>query len=313
MDTPSARMRAPQLASLAGRRCRACGRPVFGAGEVCKSRKCPEYSLIWAGDVRQKLFQNLAAYDGEVLLSAVTAPGADALPWDETRCAHRGEHKHSGRIGCRVDRNAAREWNETASERWRRLHRRARQETLRQCGPGSVVLLARVWEVQERGVLHAHPVVGYGTARQMAGARAYLERLADLAPQYGFGFVHHHPDKVKPQPALQAAAYVSSYFVIGKGHKTALAESVRSPTMPKSIVHVSVELTMETRCTMRNLRLRRLLWFLSRRSFPMDEVGAIADLLAAFPGAEIPVLVAPDRGPPLADDLHGWHGPGAHS
>lgn len=291
-------MRRPVPAIMLGRRCRACGRPVFGAGEVCKSRKCPEYSHTWAGDVRQKLFQNLAAYDGEVLLSAVTAPGADLLPWDESACAHRGEHKHSGRLGCRVDRRTAREWNESASDRWRRLHRRARQETLRRCGPGSVALLTRVWEVQERGVLHVHPVLGYGSARQMAGARAYLQRLADLAPQYGFGFVHHHPDKVKPQPAVQAAAYVSSYFVIGKGHKAALAESVRSPSMPKSIVHVSVDLTMETRCTMRNLRLRRLLWFLWGDSLPMREVGIVADLLATFPGSD--VLSATDlvRGPP---------------
>ena len=77
-------------------------------------------------------------------------------------------------------------------------------------------------------MLHVHPVLGYGSARQMAGARDYLERLSELAPQYGFGFVDHRPDKVKPQPALQAAAYVSSYFVIGKGHKTALAESGRA-------------------------------------------------------------------------------------
>ena len=72
---------------------------------------------------------------------------------------------------------------------------------MKRLGRGSVFLVARVWEIQARGVLHVHPVLAYGTARQMAGARAYLERLAELAPQYGFGFVER---KVKPQPAVNA-------------------------------------------------------------------------------------------------------------
>jgi hypothetical protein len=49
--------------------------------------------------------------------------------------------------------------------------------------------------------------------------------------------------------------------------------------MPRSIVHVSVDLTMETRCTMRNLRLRRLLWFACGGELPISDVDAIADLL----------------------------------
>jgi hypothetical protein len=35
--------------------------------------------------------------------------------------------------------------------------------------------------------------------------------------------------KVKPQPAVNAAAYLSSYFVKGKRDKQALWESVQSP------------------------------------------------------------------------------------
>jgi hypothetical protein len=76
---------------------------------LCRSRRCPEYGLIWAGDQRQKLFRNLEALGGEILLGAVTAPGGDRLPWDEARCAALGDHKHSGRLGCRVDERAARE------------------------------------------------------------------------------------------------------------------------------------------------------------------------------------------------------------
>ena len=83
-------------------RCRSCGRRLYGRGKVCRSRRCPEYGPVWAGDQRQKLFRNLETLRGDILLSAVTAPGADELPWDEQACAALGEHKHSGKLGCRV-------------------------------------------------------------------------------------------------------------------------------------------------------------------------------------------------------------------
>ena len=278
-------------------RCRSCGRRLYGRGKVCRSRRCPEYGPIWAGDQRQKLFRNLETVRGDIVLSAVTAPGARDLPWDEAVCAALGEHEHSGKLGCRVERVAARAWNESASDRWRRLHRRAYQDTVRQFGSGSVWLVARVWEMQARGVLHVHPVLAYGAPRQMAGARAYLGRLAELAPQYGFGFVER---KAKPQPAENAAAYLSSYFVRGRRGKETLWESARSPAMPRSIVHVSVRLTTRTGCTMRKLRLKRAVHFVWGVSLPLSELSAVAKVLQVFPGAE---LVAPgdeDRAPPGA-------------
>jgi integrase len=75
------------------RRCRCCGRQLFGRGSVCRSRRCPEYGPIWAGDQRQKLFRNLETLPGDILLSAVTAPGAGLLPWDAQQCAALGEHR----------------------------------------------------------------------------------------------------------------------------------------------------------------------------------------------------------------------------
>ncbi|MEA2218546.1 MAG: hypothetical protein QOJ35_1172 [Solirubrobacteraceae bacterium] len=233
------------------RRCRSCKRPLHGKSSLCRSRKCPEYSHIWAGDQRQKLFRNLEAFSGNVLISAVTAPGADQMPWDESICDALGAHQHADGLGCRVDGSVSGRWNRDAPAAWRRLHRRAYQETVRRCGPGSVLLLARVWELQARGLLHVHPVLGYDTAAQMAGARSYLARLAELAPKYGFGFVHSKRELVKAMPAKNAAVYLSSYFVKGRRGKTALWESVRSSAMPRSIIHVSTKLTLQTGCTMR--------------------------------------------------------------
>jgi hypothetical protein len=71
-----------------------------------------------------------------------------------------------------------------------------------------------------------------------------------------------------------AAAYLSSYFVTGKGSKISLEESVQSNWMPRSIIDVSVDLTGRSQVTMRNLRLRRYAWMLWR-SIP-DHVSWLA-------------------------------------
>jgi hypothetical protein len=276
------------------RHCRGCGRRLYGPGRLCRSRRCPEYGLIWAGDQRQKLFRNLEVVHGEIVLGAVTAPGARELPWDERACSGLGEHEHSGSRGCRVDGIAAREWNESAPGRWRRLHRRAYQDTVKRCGRESVWMVARVWEMQTRGVLHVHPVLALVTARQRAGARRYVRRLAELAPQYGFGFVERN---VKPQPAVNAAAYLSSYFVKGRRGKATLWESVRSAAMPRSIVHVSVRLTQETGCTMRLLRFGRYVWVLWGVGLPCRELRFI-DERGFSAWAELAADGGPDRGPP---------------
>lgn len=231
-------------------------------------------------------------------MSAVTAPGEPQLPWDRGHCATLGDHKCTGPIGCRVQAEAAEAWNRSAPDRWRRLHRRAYQETVKACGPGSIHLVARAWELQDRGVLHVHPVVPYGTAREKVGARHYLRLLAELSPQYGFGFVNSDRARVKSQSAQSAAAYLSSYFVTGRGRKAALWQSVRSPHMPRSIIYVSTRLTQKTGATMRTLRLNRALHHLWGARLPLDEVAAVGRLLQAFPGNVEIVRHAPGRGPP---------------
>lgn len=215
------------------------------------------------------------------------------MPWDERACSALGDHAHSGRLGCRVDETRAKEWNDSAPDRWRRLHRRAYQDAVKRHGRGAVWLVVRVWEMQNRGVLHVHPVLAYGTARQKAGARYYVERLAELASQYGFGFVER---KVRPQPAVNAAAYLSSYFVKGRRGKATLWESARSSAMPRSIVHVSVRLTQQTGCTMRLLRFGRYVWALWQVRLPGAEL-RLAHEEGFLAWAEL-VGVDPERGPP---------------
>ena len=245
--------------SLAPWRCSDCGRPVVPEWATrCRRRTCPGYSGLWAGDQRRKIFANLRAYTegtGEVLLGAVTAPGAGELPW-AALCSGLGEHDHSGLLGCRVDARAARSYNRAAPHQWRRLHRRAYQETERRTGHRPW-LLARVWEMQRRGVLHVHPVLACGTPAARIAARVYLRLVAELAPAYGFGFVER---RAKPMSSRGAAAYVSAYFVTGRGGKASIEESVQTAGMPRSIVHVSVRLSQATGVTMRSLRLTRYAW-----------------------------------------------------
>jgi hypothetical protein len=253
-------------------RCTHCGRHTYGRASVCRRRQCPGYAPLWAGDQRRKLFENLGVYDGECVVLAVTAPGADQLPWDEAHCRPLGVHTHSGLLGCRVDRHAARKFNVTASDRWRRLNRRVSQ-AVRRHGVRSV-LLVRAFERQHRGVLHVHPVLGIETPAERHAAHLYAQYLAEFASHYGFGFTER---KLRSRAGKRVAAYLSAYFVTGRKSKLSLQESVMATDMPRSIIYVTPELTQLTGITMRELRFRRFVWFLADRlSCPLTEARLIA-------------------------------------
>ncbi len=123
------------------------------------------------------------------------------------------------------------------------------------------VLLARVWEKQRRGVLHVHPVLGYSTPAERAAADLYFRELARLASAHGFGYLER---KRRVMRAKASAAYLSSYFVKGKGRKRSLTESVKDADMPRSIVYVAPWLSQKSGWTMRSLRLKRFLWVHSK-------------------------------------------------
>jgi hypothetical protein len=76
--------------------------------------------------------------------------------------------------------------------------------------------LIRVFELQKRRLLHVHPVLGHSTLAEKAGADRYLEHLDALADHYGFGFIER---KHRIREPRAAAAYLSSYFIKGKGNK----------------------------------------------------------------------------------------------
>ena len=236
------------------RRCEAGWR-----GGSCKKRTCAICGLVWAKDWRRVLFEALKSLGVPVALSAVTPPGMDQLPWDERHCAHIGPHKHGKRHGCRVDEDALAEWSYDVSKRWKRLHNAARNATKREMGR-CLSLATRAWEPQARGPGHVHPVF-HSTRRPMCvssvlpGAFGSARSETQLRCRWA---------EAGSEPAdhggSRAAAYLSSYFVRGRGGKATLQDNARNPHLPHMLIWVSPTLTRTTGVNMRNLRRCRQLW-----------------------------------------------------
>jgi hypothetical protein len=239
-------------------RCK-CGRPLPANVRRCSARTCPEFAPTWARDTRRRLMENLSLAKLTVMFS-VTAPGADLYPFDPRFCSHSPSTRCRGPIGCRVDPVLAQAFNQAAGAWWTELHRAAKMRADRATGIKGK-LLARVWEKQKRGLAHLHGVLDVSSPEQRAWAQAYVNALCELGPSKGFGFVDGWP-KISRRfwPGAQAAAYLSSYFVNGRGPKAAITENVRAGDLPRLIVFLGRDLTMRTGCTMRALRHARRLW-----------------------------------------------------
>jgi hypothetical protein len=256
-------------------------------GRACKKRTCEICGLRWARDWRRVLFANLKTA-GMVALSAVTPPGQDELPWDESYCAHLGPHVHGKRYGCRIDKDALKQWSSDISRRWKRLHNAARNATKRE-GGRCLPLLTRVWEPQARGAAHVHPVFALENFDDVRIAFLYFEQLARLAPSHGFGFVgQKQGSSVQILSGERAAAYLSSYFVRGQKEKATLQENARNPYLPHLIIWVSPKVMKVTQVTMRNLRRLRHLWAVRMGlcpppSWPAVELARIIGLAGSWP------------------------------
>ena len=118
-------------------------------------------------------------------------------------------------------------------------------------------MLAEAKEAQNRGAVHIHFAIGCETAAELRAAKAFRRHLERLSQQRRYEFGHVNGKFLKPKPAREAAAYLSSYFVAGRGHKAPLTEAVLNPELPRLPLYVSRRLTAVTRCTMRNKRRQR--------------------------------------------------------
>lgn len=104
-----------------------------GGGEALLGSDLSEFTPIWARDTRRRLFVNLEQLKLSVMFS-VTAPGADLYPFDSRLCSHSPSQRCSGRLGCGVNSDAARAFNQHAGKWWSQLHRAAKLRADRATG-----------------------------------------------------------------------------------------------------------------------------------------------------------------------------------
>jgi hypothetical protein len=240
----------------------------------CKRRDCPAYAGIYLRDQAERLRANLAAWEGKTCLVTLTAPGADVLSWDKSKCP-RGKHVCSGKLGCRVHWAAAAGWNSTVTKRLGELLKVAREQTRRKHGKARVDVLGYVCEAQQRGVFHPHLVLGYRTAADRAALDTFVTTLRRKRGVYGFGtgrrgsFDGGTPDRFN---AGDAARYVSKYLrpdraktsfvpllqainrITTRDRKTGRHINLVRP------VYVSTVLSKRTGVTMGFLRYKRWAW-----------------------------------------------------
>lgn len=108
----------------------------------------------------------------------LTAPGADILPWDSSRCSHGSAVPCSGKIGCVVDEHALAIWHDEVGQRWSWFVTDLRREL------GCDVQFFKTWEPQSRGALHAHSMMR--TQGPVSESR-FRTAVTVCAARWGFG------------------------------------------------------------------------------------------------------------------------------
>lgn len=189
------------------------------------------------------------------------------MPWDRNRCSHPGHVACTGPRGCVVEEQARRSWNASCQRRLSRLYETVQEAVRREVGVRANVL-AIGKEAQRRGPVHVHYVLGAETAVELRAAKAFRRHLERLSGRSRYSFGHVNGKFVKPKPAREAAAYLSSYFLGGRGHKAKLTEAVLNRELPRLPLYVSRRLTQVTRTTMRNKRRQRQLHVCRDRGRP---------------------------------------------
>jgi hypothetical protein len=273
-------------APRSGRRsCEYCGTPLHERAWRHQSKRCPGYADLWAMDTYVCLGENLKAHGGEAVLFSVTAPGSDHLRWDESACTVAGDHEHSGKLGCQVEAGQALLWNERAQQRFsddqREAKRRADIALPRLGSRRKISKCLSWWELQKRGVLHAHVALPMGDAEERWWSRAYVHAWEEIAGRFWFAYVDRWEHiRGKAQPSEQVGRYVAGYTLGGTG-KVPLERAVQDPRMPARTFHINQRLTAVSKATMRNARLNRRLNAAFQGKCPWPSLSE-AELVAAL-------------------------------
>ena len=172
----------------------------------------------------------------------------------------------SAAAGCVIEEEARRRWNASCQRRLSRLYETVQQAVRREVGMRAN-LLAVGKEAQRRGAVTCTLCSGL-RRRSSCARRSRLASSGAVVAEAALLFGHLNAKFVKPKPAREAAAYLSSYFLGGRGHKAKLTEAVLNRELPRLPLYVSRRLTRATRTTMRNKRRQRHLHVCRDRGRP---------------------------------------------
>lgn len=147
---------------------------------------------------------------------ALTAPGADVLPWDRDKCTHSSGVECSGsEHGCVVDEIALALWHDQLALSWSHfIHDLRRLLNPGATGPVSSwpvqVDFHKSYEPQARGALHAHfmiRVTGVVTDRRFRAAF----KLASSRHSFGRQLHCEVVDLSNPETIARKAGYMAKY------------------------------------------------------------------------------------------------------
>lgn len=200
--------------------CQWCRDMKFSRCGTGRTSRCAPCASLKRGDLRAVARSGASDAASLVALLTLTAPGADHLPWDRESCSHGPGVRCSGKIGCKVDADAAAAWHSTLARRWSWFVTYMRRMV------GEDAAFFKTYEWQSRGVLHVHVLV------RCSGVSEGLLRAAcrSAARRWGFGSqcdLRALPaglvaSEVKPGvsarcPRAAAAGYVAKY--VSKGYE----------------------------------------------------------------------------------------------
>jgi hypothetical protein len=240
--------------------CEHCGYRMY-QGRCARSR-CRENSERHLRRQAERVRANLRAFEGEVIMVTLTPPGQDVLAWDD-----------QGRVGewDAYGWNRYRVW-----EAWKATRRLACQGAHRNVKGQCNGLLAVVPELQRRGVIHLHLVLGAETLMERRWCEKFAREVRKHAPRQGFGRQVHVGKRWDGAEATgRYVSKVAGYVTKGG----ALRHLWESSELPGRAFYVSRRLTGATGCTMRLLRRRGAL-------YASRGIGVPATLLATWGALE---------------------------
>lgn len=278
----------------------------------CKRRECDHCGPIRAGDEFHRFKANIEAYGGPILVVAITAPGADVLPWQTYEMVKPDTGEIISFREVALDWQVI--WNGTASARYARLWKAASlsaDRLLRRHGYRGQLprRVAQVWSPQKRAVWHVHEALPAKTEVERLWSRQVVRYIDNVRKRefgipaeerrrwlieehrgtvrrsfYGWGYVDRNPlrELGRAREADRSASYLASNAAEYLGQNA--SESARRIRGRKLRTYVSRRLTMVTGVTLTNLRRKRYLHVLIARgealpSWPEDVLETVWLLL----------------------------------